>query len=195
MKKQNTLTWFTLIEILISLTLLSIILVSVMLIYTNSIRISSRSEVNRMLQENVKNVIETLAEDIRKNGILWVSSDATDTCNSTLQWWTLYKEWDKLCTKNMNEYYLAHDIGWSLIRVSDIEDCDDIKEQCIIVKDWYPLTNSMAWVTHLKFYLSQDYVPKVTVSISMKPSLKSTWAAFIQENQIEIQTSISERPF
>jgi hypothetical protein len=60
-------------------------MVSVMLIFTNSIRISSKSEVNRMMQENVKNVTEAISEDIRKNGILGVSVDSTDTCNFSVQ--------------------------------------------------------------------------------------------------------------
>ena len=166
-----------------------------MLIFTNSIRISSKSEVNRMMQENVKNVTEAISEDIRKNGILGVSVDSTDTCNFSVQWGTLYKQWSKLCTKSNNEYYLAHAIWWSLIRVSDVEDCNDIKEQCVIVKNGYPLTNSMVWVTDLMFFLSQDYIPKVTLTIALKPSLKSGGVSFIQNNQIELETTISERPF
>ena len=195
MKKQNTHLWFTLIEILVSLTLLSIILVSVMLIFTNSIRISSNSEVNRMIQENIKNVTESISEDVRKNGILGVSTDAIDTCNFTVQWWTLYKESSKLCTGNSNEYYLAHNIWWSLIRVSDIADCDDAEEQCMIVKNGSPLTNSMVWVTDLKFYLSKDYIPKVTMIIALRPSIKSWGVNMTQNNQIVVETTISTRPF
>ena len=195
MKKQNTHLWFTLIEILVSLTLLSIILVSVMLIFTNSIRISSNSEVNRMIQENIKNVTESISEDVRKNGILGVSTDAIYTCNFTVQWWTLYKEWSKLCTGNSNEYYLAHNIWWSLIRVSDIADCDDAEEQCMIVKNGSPLTNSMVWVTDLKFYLSKDYIPKVTMIIALRPSIKSWGVNMTQNNQIVVETTISTRPF
>lgn len=196
MKKYNNNTWFTLVEILVSLTLLGIILVSVMLIFTNSVRISSKSEVNRMMQENVKNVTEAISEDIRNNGILWVSVDSTDACNFTVQWGTLYKGWDKLCTKNGNEYYLAHDVWWNLIRVSDVANsCDGVDEQCTIVKNGDPLTNSMVWVTNLKFYVSKDYIPKVTLTIALKPSRKSWGAAFIENNVIELETTVSERPF
>jgi hypothetical protein len=38
-----------------------------------------------MIQENIKNVTESISEDVRKNGILGVSTDAIDTCNFTVQ--------------------------------------------------------------------------------------------------------------
>jgi prepilin-type N-terminal cleavage/methylation domain-containing protein len=63
----NKKTAFTLIEILVSLTILSIIMVSVLFIFMNSTNLSAKSEINRVMQENIKNVIETISEDIRNN--------------------------------------------------------------------------------------------------------------------------------
>jgi hypothetical protein len=42
-------------------------MVSVMMIFINSTDISAKSEINRVMQENIKNVVETIAEDVRKN--------------------------------------------------------------------------------------------------------------------------------
>ncbi len=64
---------FTLVEILVSLTILTIIMISVMMVFTNANIIASSAQKSRVVQENIKNVTETIAEDIRKNGILGVS--------------------------------------------------------------------------------------------------------------------------
>jgi hypothetical protein len=42
---------------------------SVMSIFLFSSQMSSRVELNRLLQENIKNVVEDIAENVRKNGI------------------------------------------------------------------------------------------------------------------------------
>jgi prepilin-type N-terminal cleavage/methylation domain-containing protein len=60
---------FTLVEILVSLTILSIIMVSVMVVFVNSTQLSAKSDINRIMQENVKNLISNIGEDIRKNSI------------------------------------------------------------------------------------------------------------------------------
>ena len=60
---------FTLIEILVAITILSIIMISVFSIYITSVNISAKSDANRMLQENIKNVFSQISEDIRVNGL------------------------------------------------------------------------------------------------------------------------------
>jgi hypothetical protein len=44
-------------------------MISVMSIFLFSSQMSSRVELNRLLQENIKNVVEDIAENVRKNGI------------------------------------------------------------------------------------------------------------------------------
>jgi prepilin-type N-terminal cleavage/methylation domain-containing protein len=58
---------FTLIEILVALTIFSIFMVSMIMIYASSANIDRKIDINRSMQENSKNIIETIAEDIRKN--------------------------------------------------------------------------------------------------------------------------------
>ena len=200
---------FTLMEIIVSITILSIIILSVIEIYIIVSDISLKSEINRMMQENIKNAIEKIAEDVRINGASWVSEIAGSAC-SGISWWK-YIKWTKLCictkydeiTKmcsQTNEYYLAKPDGlWGWTRaVTSLtdSDCDDIKEHCIIVKNLEPITNSFVSVKDLQFSLSNDPVSKVTINMTMQPSVKK-WVKtnLIIENEILFQTTVSNRPF
>jgi prepilin-type N-terminal cleavage/methylation domain-containing protein len=58
---------FTLIEVIVAVTILSIILISVMSIYITSTDINLKTDITRALQQNVKSVVEVIAEDIRKS--------------------------------------------------------------------------------------------------------------------------------
>jgi prepilin-type N-terminal cleavage/methylation domain-containing protein len=58
---------FTLIEVLVSITIFSIMMISVISIYIISTDITLKSDINRIMQENLKNVSNKIAEDIRKN--------------------------------------------------------------------------------------------------------------------------------
>lgn len=197
MIKKNKYSAFTLIEIVVSITILSIIMVSVIMIFINFSDISSKSEINRAMQENIKNVIETISEDVRKNWITWVSNSLINDCDFSFDIWSLYKKWNKLCTWISNKYYLAKDIVWGgYARVDNIWDCDEMSENCKIVKNWDPLTNSFVTIKSLNFYISKDYVPKVTINIIMQPSAKK-WVKsnLIKENKIVFQTTISTRSY
>ena len=57
---------FTLIELVVSITILSVILLSVFMIYSNLIQVNRRLEVIRIVQENIRNVTEQMASDIRE---------------------------------------------------------------------------------------------------------------------------------
>jgi len=190
-KKNNY--WFTLIEIVVSLSILSIIMVSVLFIFINATNLSAKSEINRVMQENIKNVIETLSEDIRKNWISWVAKSVPDNCNFTFATGEKFKKWTKLCTNN-NVYFLAKMVWWSPVRIDDLSKCSKLKDYCFIVKNWNNLTNSSVSVKELNFYLTNDYIPKLTISMIIQPSAKK-WvkSKLIEESKIVVQTTISER--
>jgi prepilin-type N-terminal cleavage/methylation domain-containing protein len=57
---------FTLIELVVSITILSVILLSVFMIYSNIIQTNKQLEVMRVVQENVRNITEQVASDIRE---------------------------------------------------------------------------------------------------------------------------------
>jgi type II secretory pathway pseudopilin PulG len=66
LKKKNLLA-FTLIEIVVSITIFSMVIVSIIWIYITSSDILLKSDINRKMQENLKNVYTQIAEDIRKD--------------------------------------------------------------------------------------------------------------------------------
>lgn len=195
--KINKTSAFTLIEVLVSLAIFSIVITSVIWIYITSSDILVKSDINRKMQENLKNVSSVIAEDIRKNWITWISNSPIDTCDFIL-WANKYKKGNKLCTKSWNDYYLAKKdvITWIYIRVDD-SSCNDLKDKCVIynLSKW-PLTNSFVSVKTLDFYLSKDYIPKLTMSITMQPSIKKgVKIDLIKKSKLTFQTTISERPF
>lgn len=57
---------FTLIELIVSITILSVILLSVFEIYNNILQINKRLEVMRIVQENIRNITEQIAGDVRE---------------------------------------------------------------------------------------------------------------------------------
>jgi prepilin-type N-terminal cleavage/methylation domain-containing protein len=69
MNYKNTLFAFTLVEVIVSMTILSIIMVSVMVVFISGSNTANKIDIQRGMQENVKNIVESIAEDIRKNGI------------------------------------------------------------------------------------------------------------------------------
>ena len=59
-------TAFTLIELVVSITILSVIMLSVFMIYSNLIQINKRLEALRIVQENIRNITEQIASDVRE---------------------------------------------------------------------------------------------------------------------------------
>jgi len=188
MKKEEK-KWFTLIEVIVSLTILSLILVSVLTIFNVSSRMSLTADINRAMQENVKNIVEQIAEDIRNNGInIW--SDCHDFSAVSGNYITsevLYI-WD-------NIYSLAKESpSWWFVQAS-IGDCEDIKAQCVLVKNRAsPLSNSRVNISNLSFEISEKYIPKVTIHFEMRPSIyKWIPSSYIENSRLIFQTTISER--
>ncbi len=184
---------FTLVEVVVSITIFSIMMISIISIYILSSDTSLKSDINRAMHENMKSVTTEISEDIMKNGIIWVSENTLDTCSFNVS--TSYKQGSKLCTKWLNEYYLAKKIWTWFIRTDNIT-CENIAEQCYIVKNWKPLTNSLVTVKNIDFYVTSLYVNKVTVKIILQPTIKA-WVKpnLIENNKLIFQTTISERPF
>lgn len=200
---KNKITWFTLVELMITVTIMSIIIVSVINIFISSNDISFKSDINRSMQKNIKNVVETIAEDVRKNWIAWVAN-WINTC--VMPTWNIYSSWSKLCTWTWilwNTYFLAKKsdivLSWSYI-IADNSDCQDLNSICsIAIKDPLsseisPLSNSSVSFSDLSFYVSNSYLPKVTIVFKARPSFRK-WVKsnLIKDSNIFFQTTISER--
>jgi prepilin-type N-terminal cleavage/methylation domain-containing protein len=61
---------FTLVEIIVAITIFLIVMVSVMQIFLVSSTLTNKIDINRQVQENIKNLTETITEDMRKNFII-----------------------------------------------------------------------------------------------------------------------------
>jgi len=197
MKQQQTYSGFTLIELIVSITLFSIVMVSVITIFIFSSDMSAKIEINRLMQENTKNAVETIAEDIRDNGIIGVSPDSSSLSCSTFSSWV--DSGDKLCTKS-SEYFLGKhdDVTDDWIRVDPKVDCVELQDQCVLIRNdglsKFPLTNSFMSFRDIQFYISGNDIQKVTVTFHAQPSVKKgVKADLIKQNELFFQTTISER--
>jgi len=210
--KHNT--WFTLIELLVSITIFSIIMVSVITIFIFSSNLSAKVDINRSMQENIKNAVETIAEDVRKYEITWVWNGIW-TCVLPAAWTT--EIGNKLCicterdvsgaciderkyrlkehsTVDLKKYNVSDSAFWS---AKENSDCGDITtDHCVLFKDASPLTNSFVSFRELNFTLAwdQDSQKKVTVNFVIQPTLKR-WvqSGLVKNSKIIFQTTLSER--
>jgi len=187
---------FTLIEILVSITILSIILVSVFAVYISSSEISLKTDITRALQQNVKSSVEKISEDIRKNGFDCVrNSIALESCD--LAGINITNEWSIL-TIWWNHYYLAKYDG-TLYGITNVSECDEIDEKCtLVMKNWTssakPIMNSWVDVKNIQFLASSTGPKKVTILMTLQPAIwKWIRANLINENRFYFQTTISQR--
>lgn len=194
----KTSSGFTLIELVVAITIFSVIMISVISIFIFSSELSGKIEIQRTMQENIKNVVETIAEDVRKYGISWVSQDSLSDCvliDDTFSFGT------KLCVEGFEYYIAKQDVSGSYIRVSDPSTwCSDIKDMCRIVKEDIllasitPLSNN--FVTFRDFSLSLFWgdVPYLVIQARLQPTLwKWVRSALIEKSEIIFQTTLSER--
>lgn len=188
--KSNTFQGFTLIEVLVSLTILSIILVSVFGIYISSSDISLKTDITRMLQQNIKSSVERIAEDVRKNSFDCVRNTYWDPCvlpsvNKT-NTWSILEVWS-------NTYYLAQK-NWASYVSVEKENCDELDEKCTLVLNWKPIMNSWVDVKDIQFLISDTSVKKVTILMTLQPAIwKWIKSNLIKDNRFHFQTTISER--
>jgi len=200
MKRYNITSAFTLIEVIVAMTIFGIIMISVLSIFLFSSQMSSRVEINRIMQENIKNVTEDIAENIRKKWLSWVLADGWfDACNSW-SWATLV--WTKLCLWWGIEYSIWYATGATLDwqRVNDISYCQDINSQCHIIKrdtpseDYYPLSNSFSHFENISFVITNEDIPKLSLHMSLRASSAKWLSSQVVRNSItHIQTTISQR--
>jgi|GEM_PF-6540997 len=66
MKHITKTSAFTLIELVVSVTILSIIMLSVFVVYSDLIQVNKRLEALRMVGEDTRTVTERIATDVRE---------------------------------------------------------------------------------------------------------------------------------
>lgn len=182
---------FTLIEIIVSVTILSIILMSVFTIYIASTDINLKTDITRVLQQNIKSSIEKIAEDIRKNGFDCVRNNYLDSCDSPSLNQT---DTGSILKIGGNEYSLAKK-GLLNYEQVDKTQCNEINEKCTLVQNLKPIINSWVDVKDITFLISDTEVKKVTILMTLQPAIwKWIKPNHIKNNRFYFQTTISERP-
>lgn len=196
MKSQNK--WFTLIEIIISITILSVIMVSVFSIYWNLISINKKLEVSRAIQENTKSITESIATSIRNN---WIDYSRYNTSNPDTENRSInYSDWNNILFLSWwKSYYLAENISWTSVA------CSTSWDSCYLY-DWEKrISDERVSVSWLRFYISwkwanslesDSYEWKVTIVFDLKIA-KISWVSIDMAKNYEtrIQTTISERAY
>lgn len=213
MKNIYKKTWFTLVEMMVALTILSIIMVSVMMIFYLVSQISSRVELHRFMQENVKNTFDIIAEDVRTWSIDWVRWFGVMNCQNSHQAKNHILCLSRWLRKIEISIWEKDNDAWKL--VSSDSYCWDISSQCYVIKreqildsntwnlvftDWYPLTNSKSHITTLNFqFLGPEYPgnirhPRILLTLWIRPAFWQ-WMAYnlIEAQEIIVQTTLSER--
>ena len=191
---KNTYSAFTLVEVLVTMTIFSIIMVAVMTIFVRTTDISTKSDLQRSLQENVKVVVEKISEDVRVNGIEGVADSTGVSCGYGVN---MYTQWDKFCTR-ISQYYVVKDSGVWFTRVDPRTECQGLEDVCKIA--WNSpnqhITNSSVSVINLQFFTSNFEVPKVTMLLTLRPTLKN-WArsSLIGESEVTVQTTFTDRQY
>lgn len=193
-------SWFTLIEVIVAVAILSIIMVSVFAWFSIAADINNKTDVSRVMQDNIKTALEIISEDIRLNDIKFQTP--TDTEGHKITWAENTEESDTLYTWS-SQYYLwtqASSGTW----VYD-QDCYDNTNRttyfsCRLIKnDWTPLPITNSWVdfTNLSFYVSNEtannkWRPKVTINFDIRPALNK-WikSKIIEANKLKLQTTIN----
>ncbi len=187
-KNLSNIKAFTLVEIIVAVTILSIIMISVIFIFVNASKLSMKIDTNRVLQENSKNIIETISEDLRKNDLKECSGPVSKWClwNSAISVSNELWIWD-------NHYYLAKKnltLG-DYIKIDDMNECR-IK-QCFLLKNWQILSNSLVAIYNLEFNIFKEHIPKIQINMLINPVVWK-WAntSIIWSWWLNLQTTLSE---
>lgn len=203
--KKITKKAFTLVEIMVALTIFWVIMISVMGVYIVSSETTYSSDINRAMQENVKNIVMEISEDIMKTWIRWVEWQLTvDVCtnldtlvpndpispNKFLNK-NIFCSWDYL-------YFLWKKSWNDFVPESN---CDEKTSECLLVraKIWNlseksPITNSLVTVRSANFLVTNNWTKKVTISLKIQASSKAGVRISTLENSIlNFQTTLSER--
>lgn len=183
MNRYHNTFGFTLVELIVSISIMSIILVAIMSVFFSMNNVSQKTDIQRQLQINTKNAIESMAEDMRSHGV--------NSTSCSVIWADNNSYW---CSNAGNKYYLWKKDDLGVFSVASIQYCTEIKNNCYILKNGIPLTNSFLSVTWLHFMLlGNEDIPRLSIQMHARPAVKkwiSSWLA--EASKVQIQTTISQ---
>lgn len=190
--------WFTLVEVIVAITIFSLMMVSVIMIFAQVSKVNRQIEVNRTLQENIKKAVEFIWEDVR---LYWWDTPIEHDSDSL---WdrTISLSSDKSLVIWDNQYYLANkDENWTFFPADESECWNpSIKEICYLVKQDYlwdisPLTNSQIHLEKIRFNINNsEKSPRVTImltAIAARWTFRTEW--LVESTRINFQTTFWRR--
>ncbi|MDD5197844.1 MAG: type II secretion system protein [Candidatus Gracilibacteria bacterium] len=197
---------FTLIELVVSITILSVIMLSVFMIYSNLIQINKRLEALRIVQENIRNITEQIASDVREKGI-----DVKYYDNSTPEKINNYTGSGNsvLAIQGGNRYYPMKDSLSGPVLCTDA-DQKDPNIHCYIGKEdslnrRKSISDDRVRIESVRFFLSGDtgesltnlsQEGKVTIVLSLGIENKVGISSEIAKNtHMLMETTISEKAY
>lgn len=206
-KELKSRTAFTLIELVVSITILSVIMLSVFMIYSNLIQINKRLEVMRVVQENVRNITEQMATDIREKWIdlsYYDGSDTEKTNNYTGSGNAI------LAIRWGDKYYPMKDGPGGMPVLCSEADQRNLAVHCYIGKEdsmshRKAISDDRVRIENIRFFLSgnigdsltnlsQEW--KVTIVLSLGIEIKSWVSSEVAKNShMLIETTISEKAY
>ncbi len=205
---------FTLIELMLAMTIFVIMSVMVMGIYINTTSTSRKLNATRELAETAREITERLSQDIRDNGIDISRSNYDDMTidnrwwknpDYTQSWWEILAIWGWI-----KRYFYAKKIWDTLTRCTDV-DQSDITIHCWLYlvhwEDWawaYNLVDSFipeedkkrVKIENLKFYISWDeFTAKKATLVMSLTLMPRIWIGriWIDTTKLHIQTTLSEQ--
>lgn len=198
---------FTLIELVVAITILSVIMLSVFMVYSNLIQINKRLEAMRIIQENIRNITEQMASDIREkwidfsfyNGSPWHESNNYTGSGNTV-----------LAIKWGNKYYAMTKNNLGTIVQCDTTDIKNPLIHCYIGKEdnlnqRKAISDDRVRIENLHFFLSgntgesltnlsQEWKATITLSLGIE---NKVWMSseIVKSTHMLIETTISEKVY
>lgn len=181
MKQQNIHTpAFTLVEILVAMSILAIMMVSILSVFLFSSQMSHLVDLNRVTQENMKNVLEDISESVRKEGVIGVRDfNPIDACDIFSSGTDRRAQGSTLCLNNAFYTLGSKNTSGEFFPLPDIGSyCQDIQNICYVIKKdvggmqgWYPLTNSFLSFQKMDFVLLNPELPKLSLVLEARPAI------------------------
>lgn len=216
MKSLKNTSGFTLLELMISMTIFAVMSVAIMSVYIQTTNLGQKMRAMRHLSETAREITERIAEDVREKGI--------SLSGSTFDDYTIGSPWNTmeytgsggeiLGIGDGSKRYVYGKVENGSVSYCKNEDRKNPKIQCglYVIENqdftkWWNLVDSFVpkdenkrvKIEDLKFYISGDGVTtekKVTLvfTLVLMPRI-GVPPGLISDTRTHIQTTISERFF
>jgi prepilin-type N-terminal cleavage/methylation domain-containing protein len=206
--------WFTLIELMIAMSIFAVMSVMIMNVYINTTNTSRKLNMTRELSETAREITERISQDIRDKGIDMDRSKFDDTMIDNELWRSpnyTQSGWEILAIADGVTQYFYAKKQWTTLSRCTTSDKEDKKVHCWLYlirwQDWssaYNLVDSFipeedkkrVKIENLRFYISWDdfTTKKVTLvmTLALMPRI-GVPASMVENTKLHIQTTMSER--